>query len=90
MATPGRFSEPPPGSFFLWSRGFFAIEVKAGERVRGKDLRSLRSVGEDCPEAKRLLRHRGSEHFEIDGIQCSPADAFLRALHPAQELPFAR
>ncbi|HEX5054070.1 MAG TPA: AAA family ATPase [Planctomycetota bacterium] len=70
--------------------GFVAIEVKAGARVRGEDLRGLRAFGEDYPEAKRLLVHRGTDHLQIDGIQCVPVAEFLARVHPGQDLPFAR
>lgn len=72
------------------SDGFYAIEVKAGERVRGEDLRGLRAFGEDYPECKRLLLYRGTETLAIDGIQCAPVEGFLRALHPGKALPSAR
>lgn len=70
--------------------GFFAIEVKAGERVRGDDLRGLRAFGEDYPEAKRVLLHRGNDQLMVDGIQCAPVDTFLRRIHPDRPLPFVR
>ncbi|MEZ6035835.1 MAG: DUF4143 domain-containing protein [Planctomycetota bacterium] len=70
--------------------GFYAIEVKAGSRVRGADLQSLRAFGEDYPEAKRVLLYRGREALLVDGIVCAPVDEFLRGLHPQHELPFAQ
>lgn len=66
--------------------GFFAIEVKASERVRGEDLRGLRSFAEDYPEASRLLLFRGREELTIDGVRCVPVDSFLRQLHPRRGL----
>ena len=68
--------------------GFFAIEVKSGDRVRGDDLKALRAFGEDYPEAERVLLYRGTESLVIDGVCCVPVESFLRQLHPARELPF--
>jgi predicted AAA+ superfamily ATPase len=77
--------------FVLYGRdGFFAVEVKAGGRVRGDDLRGLRAFAEDYPQAGRVLLYRGTEQLMIDDIQCAPVDAFLRKLHPARGLPFVR
>lgn len=77
--------------FVLYGRGgFSAIEVKAGDSVRGDDLRGLRAFGEDYPEAGRVLLYRGKEQLMIDGIQCVPVESFLRKLHPARALPFVR
>ena len=69
--------------------GFYAVEVKAGEHVRGEDLRGLRAFGEDYPECKRLLVYRGREVLRIDGIVCAPVEDFLRQVRPGSELPFA-
>lgn len=69
--------------------GFHAIEVKASERVRGEDLRSLRGFAEDYPEATRTLLYRGREELVVDGVRCLPVDAFLRAVHPSRPLPIA-
>lgn len=67
--------------------GFHAIEVKASERVRGEDLRSLRGFAEDYPEATRTLLYRGREELVLDGVRCQPVDAFLRGVHPSRPLP---
>ena len=67
--------------------GFHAIEVKSSERVRGEDLRGLRSFAEDYPEASRLLLYRGRETLTIDGVRCVPVDSFLRQQHPQRGLP---
>lgn len=67
--------------------GFHAIEVKAGELVRGADLRGLRAFGVDYPEATLTLLYRGRDELVLDGIRCIPADRFLRALRPDAPLP---
>ena len=67
--------------------GFFAIEVKSAERVRGENLRGLRAFAEDYPEARRMLLYRGRDVLTIDGVHCMPVDTFLRQLHPQRGLP---
>lgn len=69
--------------------GFHAIEVKAGESVRGTDLRGLRAFGQDYPEATLTLLYRGREELMIDQVRCLPVDRFLRALRPDGPLPLA-
>jgi predicted AAA+ superfamily ATPase len=69
--------------------GFHAIEVKAGESVRGTDLRGLRAFGQDYPEATLTLLYRGREELMIDQVRCLPVDRFLRALRPDSPLPLA-
>ena len=69
--------------------GFWAMEVKHAARVRRKDLRGLRSFGEDYPEARRLLLYRGEERLMMDGILCLPVEDFLRSLDPAHSLDVA-
>lgn len=69
--------------------GFYAVEVKASERVRGEDLRGLRAFGEDYPKCKRVLVYRGRESLRIEGVVCAPVEDFLRQLRPDAELPFA-
>lgn len=62
--------------------GLFAIEVKNGRKVGPNDLRALASFGEDYPQSRRYLLHRGSERFKRDGVLCLPCDEFLRELRP--------
>ena len=58
------------------------LEVKNTEQVRSSDLRVLRALGEDYPEATRWLIYRGKERPLRDGVTCVPAEEFLRALRP--------
>ncbi len=62
--------------------GFFAIEVKNSKRVHPLDVKSLRAFGEDYPQARRLLLHRGRDRLEIEGIACVPVEEFLLHLNP--------
>lgn len=63
---------------------FYAIEVKNSSRVHAVDLRSLKTFGDDYPEAKLLLLYRGKEKIKIDNILCWPVEEFLLALLPDQ------
>jgi predicted AAA+ superfamily ATPase len=66
---------------------FCAIEVKHSSSVRSRDLRALKSFGEDYPEAKLRLVYRGNERLERDGVLCLPCDEYLGRLIPGSELP---
>lgn len=67
--------------------GIVGIEVKNSAQVLPRDLRSLRSFGDDYPEARLVLLHRGQEQTLSNGVLCMPCDRFLRALRPGQPLP---
>jgi predicted AAA+ superfamily ATPase len=62
--------------------GIFAIEVKNSNKVRPQDLRPLRAFGEDYPQARKILLHRGNERFIRNDILCMPCDQFLKKLQP--------
>lgn len=66
---------------------FDAIEVKNTSAVRPADLRGLRAFGEDYPEARRILLHRGPHASVRDGIHLVPVEDWLRAVHPDRPLP---
>ncbi len=59
---------------------FYAIEVKNTNTIHPQMLRSLKSFGEDYPEAKRFLIYCGKERLLIDGISIVPAEEFLLEL----------
>jgi predicted AAA+ superfamily ATPase len=59
---------------------FQAIEVKNSATVHPQDLRSLKSFGQDYPQAKRILLYRGKEKLLRDGISIVPAGEFLSGL----------
>lgn len=59
---------------------FMAIEVKNATTIHPQDIRSLKTFGEDYPEAKRFLVYRGVEKILRDGIRIEPADEFLTGL----------
>lgn len=67
--------------------GFWAIEVKHQKRVRDADLRGLVAFGEDYPQAKPLLLHRGNERRKIGGVLCMPCAEFLAGVVPGKDLP---
>lgn len=66
---------------------FCAVEVKHSSSVRAKDLRPLKTFGEDYPEARLRLVYRGTERLEIDGVLCLPCDEYLKRIIPGSELP---
>jgi predicted AAA+ superfamily ATPase len=67
--------------------GFWAVEVKHSGTVRAKDLRPLKALKADYPDAQLRLLYRGNERLEIDGIPCLPCDQFLERLVPGTDLP---
>ena len=66
---------------------FAAVEVKNSGKIKSGDLGGLSAFAEDYPEAQRFLLYRGKERLLIDGVQCIPCDAFLKALRPCEPLP---
>lgn len=67
---------------------FWAIEVQNSAAVRPRDLRGLRTFGEDYPECRRLLLYRGGDRLRKGDILCVPVEEFLADLRPGRE-PFA-
>lgn len=59
---------------------FWAIEVKNSASVHNSDLRSLRSFGEEYPEAKKILVYRGQEELLMGDIAILPCESFLKQL----------
>ena len=50
------------GDFVLYgAAGFYAIEVKNSRSLRPRDLRGIKTFGQDYPEASLLLLYRGEE-----------------------------
>ena len=67
--------------FIVYGKNLFlAIEVKNSARVQPRDMKALRTFGEDYPEAKRLLLYRGGEKLLRDGITIQPCQDFLLGL----------
>lgn len=67
--------------------GFWGIEVKNHAKVFDADLRGLAAIGEDYPQCKRLLLHRGRERKRIGGVLCMPVAEFLAGVIPGKDLP---
>jgi predicted AAA+ superfamily ATPase len=59
---------------------FWAIEVKNAAHVQPRDLKALRTFGEDYPEAERFLLYRGREKLLRNGITIQPCVDFLLRL----------
>ena len=66
--------------------GFQAFEVKNARTVHRGDLRALRALREEHPEAETALLHRGRDRQRIDGVWCAPVEEFLRRMRPDQDL----
>lgn len=65
---------------------FVAIEVKNSTSIKNQDLSGLKSFGSSYPEAKKILLYRGTETQVVDSILCMPCEAFLRCLHPNENI----
>lgn len=59
---------------------FWAIEVKNAAHVQPRDIKALRTFGEDYPEAERFLLYRGREKLLRNGITIQPCGDFLLRL----------
>lgn len=58
--------------------GIHAIDVKNSRWLRLRDLRGIRTCGQDYPETSLLLRDRGEETLERDGVRCMPMTLSVR------------
>jgi len=65
-------------------KGFWAIEVKNSTQIFAKDLRGLKNLSQDYPEATLLFLYRGKEKLKKDNIYCIPVEDFLISLNPQQ------
>lgn len=76
-----RYWRTPSGSevdFIMYGKDiFWAIEVKNASVIHPKDLRSLKTFGEDYPQAKRIFLYRGKEKLKREGILIQPCAEFL-------------
>jgi len=67
--------------FILYGKNTFrAIEVKNSNTIHPSDLRSLKSFGQDYPEAELYLLYRGMERLKRDDILIEPCSDFLHRL----------
>jgi predicted AAA+ superfamily ATPase len=66
--------------------GLWAIEVKNGSKIHDADLRGLRALQADYPEARALLLYRGRERISRHGVSGLPCEDFLRTLIPGHPL----
>lgn len=69
--------------------GFWAIEVKNGDRVGQEDLRGLKAFITDFPDAVALILYRGTIRERRGHIWIIPVEDFLRGLHPAKAITMA-
>ena len=67
-------------------KGLWAIEVKNNARVRGEDLRGLKSFLEDYPQSRCALFYRGKERLKMDGIWCLPCEEALLKIYPGKPI----
>ena len=66
--------------------GFWAIEVKNTQNIRGNELRPLKTFHKDYPECNPLFVYRGNEKRLIGNILCLPCETFLKNIKPNQPL----
>ncbi|MDE2774024.1 MAG: AAA family ATPase [Gemmatimonadota bacterium] len=66
--------------------GIWGIDVMNADRIRPADLRGLRAFGDEYPEARLILLHRGEQRLKRKGVLCLPVDGFLASLDPARGL----
>ena len=66
--------------------GLWAFDVMNADRVRPADLRGLTSLGDEYPEARRVLLYRGEHRLLRRGILCLPVEPFLKGLNPERGL----
>lgn len=67
--------------FVIYGKDVFqAIEVKNSATIHPQDLRSLKSFGQDYPQAERLFLYRGKEKLLRGGISIMPVGEFLSGL----------
>lgn len=66
--------------------GFWAIEVKRGDNVSKKDIKSLQIFQKEYPEAVCLLLYTSDLPQKIEGIHVLPIESFLKDLHPSKAL----
>jgi hypothetical protein len=68
---------------FTGAFGLTPLLPYSGEKcttIHPQDLRTLRSFGDDYPEAERFLVYRGKERLKRDGVIIQPAEEFLLSL----------
>ena len=61
-------------------RGLVAFEVKMTPRARPDDLRGLRRLREDYPQAKAFFVYTGSRRWHEGGVEIVPAVDAIRSL----------
>jgi predicted AAA+ superfamily ATPase len=61
-------------------RGLVAFEIKMATQVRAEDLKGLRQLRADYPQARTFLVYTGSRRRHEAGIEIIPADEALREL----------
>lgn len=62
------------------NNGFQAFEIKRSTKINNKDLKALKSFGEDYPEAKLYFLYCGNLKLQIDNITCLPFEMALKEL----------
>jgi len=63
---------------FYGPRGFHAVEVKSGSRIRQEDLVGLTSFSEDYPESKLVLVYGGQKVVLHKKIKIIPAQMWFK------------
>lgn len=68
-------------------KGLLGFEIKRSSRVDSSDLRSLRLILEDYPEASAWLAYGGRRSLHEDGIRIVPYETLLWDLAGILEKP---
>lgn len=67
-------------------KGFWAIEVKNGDKIHPQDLRALREFKKDYPECIPILLYRGKTRLLRNEILIIPCEEFLLQIHPDKKI----
>lgn len=71
--------------FIIYGKnGFWAIEVKNGDKVSSRDLSGLKAFKDEYPESTPLFLYRG-RRFMQNEILCLPIEEFLLNLKPIDQ-----
>lgn len=66
--------------------GFWAFEVKRGNNISRKEVKSLQIFQKEYPEAKCVLLFTGDKPQKIDDILLLPVENFLKNLSPEKPI----
>ncbi len=65
---------------------FYALEVKASDRIKPQDMKALHAFKNDYPQCTPVLIYMGKERFLVNGVLCVPCRDFLLSIVPGKKL----